>query len=185
MKLIMYGGSFDPIHIGHQCLANTVAKMFDARVVVVPAFANVFKEATNNAAIRLEMVRAAFAGNRLISVNDYEIRKEGPSYTIDTIKHLMSVNWCSEKMGLLIGDDIAGELPRWKNFEKILERCNVIIAVRNGMPSPIDYPAIVIDNDVVSISSSMIRGRIKSNGPWEYLVPSEVRAIIKEKGLYL
>ena len=190
MKLGILGGSFNPVHLGHLFLADKalVTLKLDM-VVLIPAYRSPFKldaeGMESGADDRLAMLAAAICGDSRLSIDDCEIRREGVSYTIDTIEDITARYMPSEKPSLIIGDDIAEEFPRWHKSEKILKLADLVIARRlNSAPEKYPFAHRIIDNEVINISSHDVRRKIKEGGDWRSLVPSEVRAIIEDRQLY-
>ena len=190
MKLAILGGSFNPIHIGHLFLAETVlAELHYDRVVLVPAFQSPFKmgaaEMESSARDRLEMAAAAIAGDPRLSIDDCEIRREGVSYTIHTIMDITHRYMPDGKPGLIIGDDLAGEFPQWHHSDEILALADIIVARRDKTGRmDIPYPHISINNDVFDVSSCQVREKIASDSAWRYMVPAPAQTVIEDRGLY-
>ena len=190
MRLAILGGSFNPIHLGHLFLADTVlsAPRYD-RVVFVPAYKSPFKLAAagmeDSARDRLEMIAASIAGDPRLTVDPCEIRRGGVSYTVDTIADIIRRYAPDGKPGFIIGDDLAADFSQWRKSEEILAMADVIIARRtSASEAVVPYPCTQITNDIMEISSAMIRERIAAGGAWRYLVPPAVRSIIEERGMY-
>jgi len=193
MKLAVLGGSFNPVHIGHLYLADTVLSMMKYdKVIMVPAFRSPFKQEMVTAANdRLEMLAAAIAGDSRLVIDDCEIQREGVSYTVDTLQDVImrygiDPQKKTERPALIIGDDLAGEFPEWRDSQKILEIADLIIACRTGS-GKVDYPFphTFIDNEIINVSSRAIRHRIaEGKMPWRSLVPAGVKAIIEDRQLY-
>ena len=190
MKLAILGGSFNPVHLGHLFLADEVLSVnkYD-RVIMIPAYRSPFKPAARDmettARERLEMLAASIAGDPRLIIDDCEIKREGVSYTIDTLKDIIRRYSPSGKPSLIIGDDLAAEFPKWHDSETILELADIVIAQRtNPAADSFPFPHTRITNDVMEISSGMVRERIKTGGAWRSLVPAAVRAIIEDRRLY-
>ncbi|MDR2717155.1 MAG: nicotinate (nicotinamide) nucleotide adenylyltransferase [Treponema sp.] len=190
MRLAILGSSFNPIHLGHLFLADAVlSELHYDRVILVPAYRSPFKlEAPgmeSGARDRLEMAAAAIAGDPRLTVDDCEIRREGVSYTADTIADIIRRYAPDEKPGFIIGDDLAADFPQWNRSDDILAMADIIIARRlhSGVLT-IPYPCTQITNSVMEISSGMVRDKITANAAWRYLVPAAARSIIESRGLY-
>jgi len=190
MRLAILGGSFNPMHLGHLFLADTVlsALHYD-RVVLIPAYKSPFKLAAagmeDSARDRLEMIAASIAGDPRLTVDPCEIRRGGVSYTVDTIADIIRRYAPDGKPGFIIGDDLAADFSQWHKSEEIQAMADIIIARRtSASEAVIPYPCTQITNDVMEVSSAMIRERIAAGGAWRYLVPSAVRSIIEERGMY-
>jgi nicotinate-nucleotide adenylyltransferase len=134
---------------------------------------------------RIAMLAAAVAGDNRYAIDDCEIRREGVSYTIDTIEDIITRYLPSGKPSLIIGDDLALDFPKWRNSEKILQLADIVIGRRIGS-SAADYPFphIFIDGGVMDISSQMVRQKISEGSNWSFLVPSAARDIIMNRRLY-
>jgi nicotinate-nucleotide adenylyltransferase len=196
VSLAILGGSFNPIHLGHLFLAKKVlAELHYDRVVLVPAYRSPFKLDTphmeSSANDRLEMVAAAIAGDPRLTVDNCEIRREGVSYTVDTIADIIRRYIPEGKPGLIIGDDLAEEFTRWRKSGEILEMADIIIVRRkNSGEQHLPYPHIRIAGDVMDISSGQVREKITAQAAdsqasaWHDLVPDSTRIIIETRGLY-
>ena len=135
MKIAVFGGSFNPIHTGHLALAEDVAlKLGYDKIIFVPAGIPPHKR--NSLEIsgecRFEMVKRAVSGNDLFCAEDYEIRKEGVSYTWDTVNYLEEKysGLLEEKLGLIMGDDLVPDFHLWKNAQDLSKRCRLILVRR-------------------------------------------------------
>jgi nicotinate-nucleotide adenylyltransferase len=190
MKIGIFGGSFDPPHIGHLIVADDVAAALELDVVrFVPTGVHPLKGARLEASgrLRLAMVRAATADSCRFVVDDREIRRDGPSYTIDTIRELESENPGAE-LFLIVGEDILGEFHRWHRVEEIGEHSRIAVMSRAGAsvttaaPKGLDVVDVEVTN--IGVSSSDVRNRVRTGRPYRYLVPDAVREIIEEHSLY-
>jgi len=190
VKLGILGGSFNPVHIGHIFLADkAIFTLKLDRVVMIPAFRSPFKLAAqgmeDSAKDRLQMLAAAAVGDSRLAVDDCEIRRQGVSYTVDTLEDIIKRYMPSGKPVLIIGDDIAGDFPNWKDSKKILKLADIAIARRvNSAAVKYPFAHTVIDNEVMNISSQTVRKRIKEGKDWRSFVPAGVRAIIEDRRLY-
>jgi nicotinate-nucleotide adenylyltransferase len=170
-------------------LASAVISLGYNRVILVPVFESPFKQgaAGGSPQDRLDMLAASIPADAQLAVDDCEIRREGVSYTIDTLDDIARRYYPDGRLGLIIGDDLAQDLPKWYKYEEIRERADIIIARR--LYSAVDlnklsYPYRILDNIAIPISSAIIRERIMKNATWKYFVPQGARAIIEERGLY-
>jgi nicotinate-nucleotide adenylyltransferase len=192
VKLGILGGSFNPVHLGHLFIADKVISALKLdRVVMVPANISPFKQVEEGVPIgcssgdRLEMLAAAVAGDSRLAVDDCEIRREGVSYTIDTLKDITARYTPDDKPFLIIGDDLADDFPKWRDSKDILLLADLVIARRlNSAKKKYPFPNISVVNDVMDISSHAIRQMISEGKDWKSLVPAAVRAIIEDKRLY-
>jgi nicotinate-nucleotide adenylyltransferase len=189
MRYAILGGSFNPVHLGHLFLADTVLSELDYdRIILVPAFQSPFKPGELDAVSprnRLDMLAASVAGDPRLTIEDCEIRREGVSYTIDTVRDIISRYLPGGKPGLILGDDLAADFPRWRKSGELAELADIIIARRRfsgDLACP--YPCRRINNDIMEISSAGVRERIARGRGWRYLVPPGARLIIEGRGLY-
>ncbi|HUX14646.1 MAG TPA: nicotinate (nicotinamide) nucleotide adenylyltransferase [Spirochaetia bacterium] len=194
MKLAIFGGSFDPIHIGHLSIADEVrVSLGYDQIVFVPANIPPHKPAslmisTND---RVELVRLGIAGNGAFRLETSEVDRGGVSYTIETIRRIIKVNAPVGRPGLIIGDDLLEGFPGWKEAQQIGALCDLVVARRfrtEGRLS-LTLPDFVsncreVDNLLVPVSSSDIRGRIREGRSFRYLVPERVYEYISNNGLY-
>ncbi|MCL2276880.1 MAG: nicotinate (nicotinamide) nucleotide adenylyltransferase [Treponema sp.] len=194
MKLGILGGSFDPVHLGHLFAAEKAYTALGLdRVIFIPAFRSPFKidktehifNHESHTKDRIDMTAAAIRGDYRYALDNCEIKKEGISYTIHTIEDIIARYRPSCKPVLIIGDDLAPEFTKWRDYEKILELAEVAVVRRNN-EAPVDYPfpRIQLENETLDISSSKVRHKIKENSDWHSLVPQGVRALIEDRKLY-
>ncbi|NLK45784.1 MAG: nicotinate (nicotinamide) nucleotide adenylyltransferase [Treponema sp.] len=192
MKLAVLGGSFNPPHIGHLSLAEDVRIAFGYdKVLFIPVHVAPHKQlafgATNED--RLEMILRSISDNEFFEVDDCEIKRGGISYTIDTLLMLKNTyrNVLEGKIGFIIGDDLAVDFSTWHCAEQITKEADLIIACRNYSDiTKIDFPYEhkTILNNIISVSSSEIRQKIKTGKSYRYLVANSVYHYINERHLY-
>jgi nicotinate-nucleotide adenylyltransferase len=157
---------------------------------MVPAYISPFKPAAvgmeDSAQNRLETIAASIAADPRLSVDACEIRREGVSYTVDTVADIIRRYNPDGKPGLIIGDDLIGDFPKWHRSDDILSMADIIIArrVHSGSSPEIPFPYTGITNDIMEISSGAVREKIASNSAWRYLVPDAARIIIEDRKLY-
>lgn len=188
----MFGGTFNPPHLGHLVLARELLTEFHVdRLLLVPCFIPPHKlvEDDPGAEERLAMTRLLMSYDPRIEVLDWEIRAKSVSYTVETLERIACApeyqdSLAGEKPYLVIGDDLAGDFFSWKNPKRILEIANVIVARRTLNNAPVEFPHRDAHNVLVEISSTLVRHRIQKGTGWEWLCPAEVCAFIKERGLY-
>jgi len=195
MKLGILGGSFNPVHLGHLFLADkAISALKLDRVIFIPAYRSPFKQEAEgvqeNAGDRLDMLAAAIAADSRYAIDSCEIRREGVSYTVNTLEDIIERHLPAGKPFLIIGDDLAEDFPKWRESEKILKLANIVIARRTNS-AEVKYPFAhtLIENDVMNISSQTVRQKISADGrgeggDWQSLVPSAAAAIIKDRKLY-
>jgi nicotinate-nucleotide adenylyltransferase len=187
VKLAILGGSFNPVHLGHLYLAESALQMGYDRLVLVPAFASPFKPGARDTAPqdRLDMLAASMPADPRFAVDDCEIRREGVSYTIDTITDIIDRYRPEGKPGLILGDDLAAGFTGWRSCEKIISLADIIIARRlSSKPVVFPYSYRQLDNAMLDVSSRDIRSRIQNGKSWRYLVPEGARFIIEDRRLY-
>ena len=187
MNLIIFGGSFNPVHIGHLHLAEEARKTFSCETVVfVPAAVPPHKPSTDmaDASMRLRMLTLATLRSDFI-IDDCEIRRGGTSFTIDTVKDIIERYGLKKKPGLLIGDDLARGFSQWKDPEKIAGLTHIIVARRLGTkPAGFGFDHTEIANLLVPVSSKDIRRRIHADKAYRFLLPPDVYDFIEAHGLY-
>jgi len=190
VKYAILGGSFNPIHSGHLFLADSaLTKLGYDRVILVPAFQSPLKDSPQGSSPkdRLDMLFASIAGDPRLTVDDCELSREGISYTIDTIRVIISRYEGEGKPGLIIGDDLASSFSNWKEPEEIARLTDIIIARRldSGTDTAaFPYPHKTLDNELINAASVQIRKKISSGEAWHYLVPPGARCIIEDRALY-
>ena len=182
MKIGIYGGTFDPVHHAHLILAREAAEQFDlTSIIFVPAAVSPDKAAPfASAQARLQMLHAALARETLFTVDECELRRPAPSYTIDTIEQLREKSPGAE-LFLLVGDDNLLGLPRWRRFEELRRLVTFIILPRAKEKVTHEYLRV---NRRIDISATEIRARIAAGKSIRYLVPAEVAKIVEEQQLY-
>jgi nicotinate-nucleotide adenylyltransferase len=191
MRLGIFGGTFDPPHVGHLIVAQDAAVALDLdRVLFVPAGTPPHKRdrALTAGDIRLAMIRAATAGNGRFDVDALELeRGEGPSYTVDTLRALADRHPGAE-LWLLIGCDQWDEFSTWRASEEVLRLASVGVMSRGGEergPGPESRDRVrFIDVTRIDVSSTEIRRRVGVGESVRYLVPDPVIEIIFRERLY-
>ncbi len=190
MRLGIFGGTFDPPHVGHLIVADDAAAVLDLdRVLFVPTGEHPLKgpRVQTAAELRLQMIRAATAGHDLFEVDDREVRRSGPSYTIETIEELAEENPGAE-LFLLVGSDILGEIDRWHRVDQIGKRARIAVLSRAdakfSAPAGMRLEALRVEVTSIEISSSEIRERVGSGRPYRFLVPEPVYEIMRKHELY-
>ncbi|MEM1135205.1 MAG: nicotinate (nicotinamide) nucleotide adenylyltransferase [Bacteroidota bacterium] len=190
MKIGLFFGSFNPVHVGHLILANTMvenANLDQVWFVVSPQ--NPFKKKGNllHEFDRFTMVRQAIADNPKFNATDVEFHMPKPSYTADTLAWL-SDKYPHHQFILIIGEDNLKNFPKWKNHEVLLEQYGLLVYPRPkaNKSDLLHHPNVrKIDAPQVEISATFIRDTLKKGKSVKYLVPEEVEAFIKLKKFYL
>lgn len=189
-KVAIFGGSFNPIHVGHLITAQYVREICALdKIIFIPCYISPhktdFKPVESD--LRLEMVKLAIAHNPHFGVSNFELKKGGVSYTIDTIRHLQKKY---DKIDLIIGYDNLLVFDKWKNPDELVKLVNLIVLKRNTdkrkylKKNKYFQFANIINSPVVDISSSEIRTRIKEGKSIDYLVSEPVKKYIVSHKLY-
>jgi nicotinate-nucleotide adenylyltransferase len=197
LRLGIFGGTFDPIHLGHLRLAEEAREHLALdRVLFVPNRVSPFKtgRTTTPPDARLEMARRAVADNPAFAVSAVEVeRSGGPSYTIDTVRVLRAEHGPRTEMHLLTGTDAVRDLPGWREPDALLSLVQIAAAARPGVDksavlaslSPAWAARIAfIPMTALDISASDLRARVAAGRSITYLVPRAVETFIREHGLY-
>jgi nicotinate-nucleotide adenylyltransferase len=181
-KIGIYGGTFDPIHHGHLILARETLEKFNlARIVFVPAAISPHKHTPPaSGELRLDMLRAAIAGEAEFEISTYELLRPPPSYTIETVEHCRA-QYPDTQLYLLVGDDNVSGLPTWRRFEELREIVTIIVLRRAERPVAHEYLSV---KRQIDISATEIRDRVAIGRSIRYFVPSEVEEIISREKLY-
>jgi nicotinate-nucleotide adenylyltransferase len=187
MKIGILGGTFNPIHIGHLILAEEAREKLELdKVIFVPAYLPPHKDDSDIAAAgeRLTMLKLAIKGNGYFAVSDIEIKRDGRSYTIDTIKEF-KIRYPHDDLYFIIGSDLLTYLEEWKDLAQIIKMVKFIAATRPGYPlEKIPSYISTIPIRAVDISGFAIRQAIKENKSFRYLVPEAVHKYIIRNKLY-
>jgi nicotinate-nucleotide adenylyltransferase len=181
-KIGIYGGTFDPVHHAHLILARLALERFALeRIVFVPTRLSPHKnDSVATPEVRLQMLRSAIEGEAQFEVDDCELQREPPSYTIDTVEKLRQ-KYQGAHLFLLIGDDNLAGLPSWRGFEDLRHMVTFVVLQRAFTPVVHEYLSV---DRRIDISATEIRNRIASGRSIQYLVPRSVEQIIRTRGLY-
>ena len=190
MKIGLFFGSFNPIHVGHLIIANTMATSTDLEQVwFVVSPQNPFKK--NSSLLhefdRFDLVERAIADNTVLKATDVEFRMPKPSYTIDTLVR-MQEKFPQHAFKLIMGEDNLGQFTNWKNYDKILEYTGLYVYPRpNSKPHTFaNHPNVTfIEAPLLDISATYIRSRLQKGHSIRYLVPEPVEQLIKIKKFYI
>ena len=187
MKTAILGGSFNPVHNGHIALANAVLNQLPYnKILLIPASQPLHKRNLQmvKAHHRLEMVKLATESQKDLIVSDCELRREGRSYTIDTIKYLYRTLEFEGKLGLIIGDDWIDGFSSWKDAEELITLVDIVLARRESASVDFSYPCTYLKNDIITVSSTEIRDKLAKSESINTLVPQNVVDYIDIHGLY-
>ena len=185
----IFGGTFDPIHCGHLILARDALEQLGlSQILFIPAAISPHKLDRGpraSAADRWAMLEAAIAGEPAFAADDCELRRDGPSYAIDTVEALRA-RWPAEMRPVfLIGADNVAELSAWHRIEELRKRVQFAV-FRRRLPAseePAESPFPALDR-VIDISATDIRMRVASGRSIRYLVPEAVAEMIDARQLY-
>ena len=182
IKIGVYGGTFDPIHHGHLILAREARERLDLqKIIFVPAAVSPFKHAPGASADdRLSMLKAAIAGEEGFSIDQVELHRPPPSYTIDTIEAIRSRD-PNAQLFYLLGQDNVADLPKWHRIEDLRKLVQFVVLDRTGEKA--DHSHLVVGRKI-DISATDIRKRVASHQSIRYLVPQSVEEIIRSRRLY-
>lgn len=193
MKIGIFGGTFNPPHLGHKRLTEKACEAmgFD-KVVIIPSFIAPHKTAGSplDAHIRLDMCREAFS-EPVYEVSDIEIKRGDKSYTVDTLRQLHQ-QYPDDEFWFIMGSDMLATFTQWYRWEEILELCSVCAASRKNGYEPDLSPytpeqrqkIVFLETEPFEISSTELRGLIKSNGDTSRFLSPQVLSYIKSKNLY-
>lgn len=196
-RIAVFGGTFDPPHIGHLVLAECVAQQFECeRVLFIPAGDPYRKTATDTpenrragvrpgrivtpGSERLEMVRLAIAGNPLFAADGREVERPGPSYTVETLRELQGEG--HDNILLVLGSDALADLPNWREPEEISRLSRIVVAEKEPGTETGGFERV--EMPLLRISSTEIRARVAAGRTIRYMVPEAVRAYVEQHGLY-
>jgi nicotinate-nucleotide adenylyltransferase len=185
----IYGGSFDPVHLGHMLVAQ--ASMEEAgleRLYFVPAAQSPFKQGTNPTLPkeRLRLLRLALAGKSNYEIDLQEISRGGVSFTIDTVRDYVA-RFPDANLFYLIGADNVADLTQWKAAGELARLASFLVIPRPGQPSvcpPEPFKSILLKGFPLGVSSSEIRARVKAGLPIDHLVSQPVAEAIRNYHLY-
>lgn len=197
MKIGILGGTFDPIHYGHLLLAETAYDRFDLdKVLVMPAGDPYFKaeRGVSPDPDRAEMTKRAIADNPHFEFSDMELRREGDSYTVDTLKQLKE-ECPGDELFLILGSDTLFQIEKWYRPREIFQSATILSSCRNIPAQELNdqmehlrskYGAKVINLYMpnMDISSTDIRDKIRHGMSVKYFLPDPVIQYIQERGLY-
>jgi nicotinate-nucleotide adenylyltransferase len=186
VKIGIFGGTFDPPHVGHLIAAQDVLTSLSLdQVLFIPALVPPHKQQRTVAAagLRLRMIQAATADHERFAVSDVELRRTGPSYTVDTLRELRRP---TDQLFLLLGVDQVREFSTWREPAEVARLASLVMMARGGIEDPPDRGIVQYTVPVtrVDISSTLIRQRVAAGQPIRYMVPAAVEEIIAAERLY-
>jgi nicotinate-nucleotide adenylyltransferase len=201
MRVGIYGGTFDPVHVGHLILAEQAREQARLdEVWFVPAFRQPLKEgqAVTRFEQRVEMLAMAIAGNPAFRIDELEKERPGPSYTVDTLAELRRRHPGTTFL-LVVGGDALVDLPAWRDPQGIVAQVGLVVMARPGVPMlsaaelrrRLDLPAdrllqleVIQAPLMIDVSSRDLRRRVAEGRSIRYCVPRAVEVYVHEKGLY-
>jgi len=190
-RIGLFGGSFDPVHLGHLLVAQAAREELElARLCFIPAAQSPFKPDTPRptpAQERLRLLRLALAGKTWCEIDEQEIQRGGVSYTIDTVRDYAR-RFPETQLVYLIGADHLPQLPKWRAAEELARLVEFVVIPRPGQaetPFPAPFRGRWLAGFPLGVSSSQIRARVKAGRPIDHLVPGLVAEAIRNNGLYL
>lgn len=194
-RIALFGGTFDPIHLGHLILAETAfEKLKLDQLIFIPAKISPYKKALPPAASsedRVAMLELAIAGRNNWSVDVRELFREGPSFTIDTVREIQEEH-SEAKLFLFIGEDQLPRLSGWKEIEELKKLVSFVVLSRTGLSKDLMSDAAMCNYNFfentldrcIDISSTDIRERLAKNKKVDYLLPQTTHDYIKTHHLY-
>jgi nicotinate-nucleotide adenylyltransferase len=196
VRIGILGGTFNPPHLGHLvCAQEAYLELALDQVMLIPAGMPPHKpvEAEPGPEHRMELCRLAIRDDDRFVASDIELRRDGPSYTADTLA-LLNEQSSTNELFLILGGDIAARLPQWHEPERVLELATVAIAKRRGTARSSVQRALdqlkggdrarFFQMPRIGISSTMVRRRVRAGQPIRYFVPDAVADYIEQNGLY-
>ena len=205
--LVFYGGTFDPIHDGHLAIARAARDALSARVRLMPAADPPHRAPPGaSAEHRARMLDLAVAGEPDLIVDRRELRRDGPSYSVETLREIRAEVGPEQPLALLVGADSFLDLPKWREWQALFELAHFVVAERPG--SPLDnerVEAIAVNRETAEVealrgapagrvyrlhqplhaeSASQVRQLIAAGQAWQPFVPAPVAAYIERHGLY-
>ena len=188
MRAGIFGGTFDPPHLGHLVAAQEAyAHLQLDRVIFVPAARppHKLRQAITPAPTRLAMVRAAVGEDARFTVDDTELKRDGPSYTVDTLRELKT-RLAGAELFLLLGADQVRDLSSWREPAEIQRLATIALLAREGVdaaPAGVE-PGAIVRLPRLDISGTDLRRRVSAGEPIHFLVPDAVERIIFRERLY-
>lgn len=207
---VLYGGTFDPVHDGHLGIARHASDALDAEIRLMPAADPPHKGPTHaDAEQRAEMLRLAIDGQARLQLDLRELERDGPSYTVDTLRALRGEVGLAQPWAILVGADSFRALDSWSRWRELFELAHIVVAQRPGnglddaLPEAVAAAAtgrwaasaqelhacaagriLVLRQPLFPQSASELRRRIAAGEPWRDWVPPAVARYIDRHGLY-
>jgi nicotinate-nucleotide adenylyltransferase len=192
MKVGLFGGTFDPVHMGHLRAAENAREALELdSVLFIPAGSPPHRSGPRSSALdRYAMVTLATSGNPAFTASDAEVERQGPSYTVDTLAAVRASH-PQDDLFLIVGSDAFGEISSWKEHDRIFSMCRVAVVHRPG-EVPLSEMALELTGERVfwveaaglPVSATDVRRRVSEGHSVRYLVPDLVADYIHKRGLY-
>lgn len=200
-RIALFGGTFDPIHLGHTTVAATAIQYIGAEeIVFIPAKCSPLKDCLPEASDsdRLQMIALAIAGKERFQLSDGELKKSEPSYTLETVRKLQDGYGSDTLLYWLIGADNVDDLPLWYRIDELIDACNLSVMYRAGYAPP-DFAKFtdiwggrrveklqrnVVETPLIEISSTEIRNRITTGQDVNNMLHASVADYIRRHNLY-
>ena len=196
MRVGVLGGTFNPPHLGHLvCAQEAYLQLQLDEVLLIPTHTPPHKLLRDDPGPghRLELCRLAVGGDERLAVSDVEVRRDGLSYTVDTLEELHAIAQDSD-LYLILGGDIATGLPQWREPERVLSLSTLAVVDREGTPRAAIEASLdrlsggehvqFFTMPQIAISSTLVRRRLQARQPVRYLVPDPVIDYIERNRLY-
>ena len=202
-NILLFGGTFDPIHLGYLSIARAAAEsLAAAQIILIPAANPPHKNGPGltPAPDRLAMAHLAVESDPLFEVSDCELLRPGPSFTLDTVRHFRRRFGPNPALYWLIGADTLPELPGWYQIDRLVDECTIVTARRPGFdPAQIDWTAFksilakpqierlrrhLLDTPEIPLAATELRRRLRQNQPVDDALPAPVLAYIRQHHLY-
>lgn len=188
-KIAIFGGTFDPVHLGHLVTAEDIMKTLKLdRVIFIPAGRPPHKniKTITGAGHRLKMLKLAIRDLPGFEISDYELKKKTKSFTIDTVRFFRKTLIKGDKLYFIAGSDIIEQIESWKDWRKLIKEVHLLIMARPGFKAGKKASKLgtFIEIKNIDISSSDIRKMIKKGLPVTYMIPEAVEKYIYDNKLY-
>ena len=196
MKLGIVGGTFDPVHVGHIAMAEAAAACAGLdRVLLIPSNVPPHRSAAMaSAADRLEMTRLAAAGHPRLEISDIELRRPGPSYTVDTLRQLRTER-PEDELCLVLGWDAARDIRAWRSPDELVQLATLVIVARPGYSHPSSFElaaagidagrVMICDAPTPDVEATDVRRLIEEGGSLHGVLDPAVELYIRDRGLYV
>lgn len=184
-RIGILGGTFDPPHVGHAIVAQDVLEALELdRLIIVPAARPPHRKARLPARLRWELVRDLFAGAAGFEVSELELRREGPSYTVDTLEELRG-RYPGAALHLIIGSDQFRAIQTWHRYRELPELARIVVMMRARQDAAleaanVEIPYLPVPVTRIDVSSTRIRERLDAGRSIRFLVPERIRARVEE-----